>query len=123
MKETRQLTCIICPVGCQLTVEMEADEVVSVSGNLCKRGEKYARTECVNPVRTLTTTVRVEDGAPLSVRSAEPLPKDAIFPAMAIINQITIAAGRPIQVGDVIVENIAATGVNIIATSARLYNE
>ena len=52
MKETRYLTCIVCPVGCRLTVEMEDGKVLKVSGNECKRGEEYARKECVNPVRT-----------------------------------------------------------------------
>ncbi|MEG2639063.1 MAG: DUF1667 domain-containing protein, partial [Clostridiales bacterium] len=103
IKETKHLTCIVCPVGCQLTVEMEDGKVVSVSGNLCKRGEKYAQTECVNPVRTLTTTIRVENSAPLSVRSQEPLPKNEIFNCMHLINQVTIKRGTPIKVGDVII--------------------
>lgn len=122
-KEIRHLTCIICPVGCPLTVEMENGEVTSVQGNLCKRGEKYALSECLNPVRTLTTTVRVDGGDPLSVRSARPIPKTAIFPAMEIINTTTLALGRPVAVGDVVIPNIANTGVDIIATSSRLYKE
>lgn len=121
--EIRHLTCIICPVGCPLTAELENGEVVSVQGNLCKRGEKYAISECLNPVRTLTTTVRVDGGSPLSVRSAQPIPKAAIFSAMKIINSVTLPLGRPIAVGDIIIPDIAGTGVDIIATSSRLYNE
>ena len=94
MKETRYLTCIVCPVGCRLTVEMEDGNVLKVSGNECKRGEEYARKECVNPVRTLTTTVRVDDGRLLSIRSAEPLPKDLIFPCMATIDNLAVVIGR-----------------------------
>lgn len=123
MRETRHLTCIICPVGCQLTVKMEDGAVVSVSGNLCKRGEKYAKTECVNPLRTLTTTVKVIGGAPLSVRSEEPLPKGKIFEAMAVINATEIQPGQRIAIGDTIIADIVGTGVDIIATSSRLYNE
>ena len=118
-KEIRHLTCIVCPVGCQLRAEIENGEVVAVSGNLCKRGEEYAKTECVNPVRTLTTTVRVANAHPLPVRSEYPLPKSALFHCMELINQVTIPATKKVAVGDVIIENIAATGINIIATSRR----
>ena len=60
--ETRNLTCIGCPLGCALTVEMENNEVVSVTGNTCKRGDVYARKEVTHPTRIVTSTVRVENG-------------------------------------------------------------
>ncbi|MDO4542340.1 MAG: DUF1667 domain-containing protein [Bacillota bacterium] len=123
MKEIKKLTCIICPVGCSLTAEIENDKVVKVSGNLCKRGEKYAMTECIAPMRTLTTTVKVQGSSPLSVRSAEPIPKEQLFSAMAVINSVVLSPGKPIEVGDVIIADILGTGVDIIATSSRLYNE
>ena len=60
--ETRELTCIGCPMGCALTVELDANEVVSVTGHTCKRGEDYAKKEVTNPTRIVTSTVRVEGG-------------------------------------------------------------
>ena len=59
---TRELTCIGCPMGCLLTVTMEAGEVISVTGNTCKRGDIYARKEVTNPTRIVTSTVRVTGG-------------------------------------------------------------
>lgn len=118
-KEIRHLTCIVCPVGCQLTAEMENGVVVKVSGNLCKRGEEYAKTECVNPVRTLTTTVRIQNSNPLPVRSEKPLPKKELFHAMEIINTVTLSEVQKVSIGDVIVKNIADTGIDIIATANR----
>ena len=58
--ETRNLTCIGCPLGCALTVEMENNEVVSVTGNTCKRGDVYARKEVTHPTRIVTSTVRLQ---------------------------------------------------------------
>ena len=43
--EERKLTCIGCPMGCPLVVTMDGGEVVSVTGNTCKRGEIYGRKE------------------------------------------------------------------------------
>lgn len=118
MKEIKYLTCIVCPVGCRLKVEMEDGKVIRVSGNECKRGEAYARTECVNPVRTLTTTVRTDDDRLLPIRSATPLPKDTIFSCMAAIDDIAVAAGHGIALGDVVIPNICGTGIDMVATKS-----
>ena len=55
--EEKNLICIGCPMGCPLTVKMEHGEVVSVTGNTCKRGDIYARKEVTNPTRIVTSTV------------------------------------------------------------------
>ena len=60
--EIKELTCINCPMGCRITVEMDGEEIISVTGNTCKRGETYARTEVTAPVRTVTTTIKVIGG-------------------------------------------------------------
>ena len=85
--ETRELTCIICPMGCRITVIMDDSEVISVTGNTCKRGEVYARTEVVAPVRTVTTTIKVNGGAVdrVSCKTQSPVQKDKIFEVMAEI--------------------------------------
>lgn len=113
----KTLTCVACPIGCTLSAQIEAGEVVSVSGNTCKRGEAYAKTECIAPVRSLTTTVRVNGGAyPLvSVKSAAPLPKEKLLDCMTLINQTQIDA--PVTMGEIIIPDILGTGVDIIATN------
>lgn len=108
----RTLTCIVCPIGCELSVELSDKEVVSVKGNTCKRGESYAISECTYPVRTVTSTVRCKNGDMLSVKTDRPIPKDKIFECMKIIN--SLHPHLPISVGDVIIENVF--GCNIVST-------
>lgn len=116
MTEIKHITCIRCPIGCQLTVEVTDGVVTKVEGNLCKRGVEYAQSECVHPVRTLTTTVRVLNGDPLPVRSKEPLPKEMIFACMDVMR--TVAVTAPVAAGTVIVADICGTGVDMIATAS-----
>ena len=113
----KEMTCIACPLGCALTVEYEGTEVFSVTGNTCKRGDAYARTEIVNPTRSLTSSVKVINGIHpvVPVKSAAPIPKTLMFDAMREINQATVEA--PVSIGQVIIENILNTGVNIVATN------
>ena len=59
---TKNLVCVICPRGCALNVTTENGVAVSVQGNACKRGELYGKNEVTNPVRTLTTTIKTENG-------------------------------------------------------------
>ena len=117
MVEKRELTCIVCPLGCTLEVNMENNQIKDVKGNGCKRGISYAQAECTNPTRTLTTTMRVENGKyPLvPVKSEKEIPKHLMLACMKVINNTKATA--PIQIGDVLVENILDTGVNIVASS------
>ncbi len=112
---TRELTCIVCPMGCSLKVELDGKNVTAVSGNTCKRGEEYAKTECTNPQRTVTTTVMCSDGTPIAVKTDRPVKKDDIFEVMKIVNKTTVKL--PINVGDVLIENVC--GSNIIASAGR----
>lgn len=114
--ETRELICIGCPLGCPLTVEMKGTEVVSVTGNTCPNGDRYARKEVTDPRRTVTSTVRVLGGSlpVVSVKTAQDIPKNKIFDCMQELAKIRVKA--PVQEGDVIVSNIADTGVSVIAT-------
>ena len=118
--EERNLTCISCPMGCPLTVVMENGEVVSVSGNTCKRGDIYARKEVTNPTRILTSTVRVEGGNAdmVSVKTKEDVPKGKIFDCVKALKGVTVKA--PVHIGDVIVSDVAGTGVDIVATKEVL---
>lgn len=105
----RELTCIVCPIGCSLVAEIEDGKVLSVSGNTCPRGKAYAESECIAPMRTITTTVKCLNGEILPVKTAGTIPKEKIFEAMKIINDVHPVL--PISVGDVIIENVFGTNV------------
>lgn len=109
----RELTCIVCPVGCSLRVKTEEGKVIEICGNRCARGEKYAETECVNPQRTVTSTVRCDDGGLVSVKTDRPIPKDKVAECMKIINNSICRL--PVSVGDVIIDNVF--GSRVVATS------
>ena len=112
---TRELTCIGCPLGCSLSVTLENGEVTSVTGNTCPRGDAYARKEVTNPTRIVTSTVRVKGGvaAMVNVKTASDIPKDKIFDCVHAIRDVEVNA--PVHIGDVIVPDVAGTGVAIIA--------
>lgn len=116
--EVRNLTCINCPMGCALTVEMDGDEVISVSGNTCPRGEAYGRKEVTNPTRIVTSTVRVTGGAAdmVSVKTKQDIPKGKIFECVKALKDVEVQA--PIHIGDVIVADVAGTGAAIVATKS-----
>ena len=113
--KTRELTCIVCPRGCQLTVSLDGDKVVSVTGNICKRGADYAHSECTSPTRTVTTTVRCESGRVISVKTGAPVPKSKVFEVMSEINKTVAPNG--LKIGDVVISDVAGTGVSVVATS------
>lgn len=120
----RKLTCISCPMGCQITVEMDHEEVIHVSGNTCKRGEIYARKEVMNPTRIVTSTVRVTGGtnAMVPVKTKTDIPKDKIFECIRALKGIEVSA--PVYIGDVIIADVAGTGVDVVATkNIALYPE
>lgn len=114
--EVKNLICINCPMGCALTVEMNGDEVVSVSGNTCNRGDAYARKEVTNPTRIVTSTVKVSGGQSgmVSVKTKEDIPKGKIFECIKELQNIQVQA--PVRIGDVIVHDVAGTGVDVVAT-------
>ena len=85
--EKKNLTCIGCPMGCQITVEVEGEDTVTVTG-----GEK---DRC-------------------SVKTKGNIPKEKIFACMEAINHVLVAA--PVRIGDVVIENVCGTGVDVVAT-------
>ncbi len=114
--KVRNLTCISCPMGCPLTVEMDGTAVVKVTGNTCKRGKIYAEKEVTNPTRIVTSTVRVTGGSAdmVSVKTKEDIPKGKIFDCVKALKGIVVPA--PVHIGDVVLANVADTGVDIVAT-------
>ncbi len=115
---THTLPCIVCPAGCIISVTEKNGEVIEVSGNNCERGEAYAKSEVTAPVRIVTSSVRVSGGrAPVvSVKTSGAIPKEKIKECIAMMKDITVTA--PVALGDVIINDIAATGIDLIATSA-----
>lgn len=116
MANIRKLTCIVCPRGCEMEVSLgDSGEVLGVSGNACKRGEVYAKDECTHPKRTVTSTVRLEDGRPLPVKTSTTVPKELVFEVMKEINRATAKNGT--HIGDVIIKNVCDSGADVIATA------
>ena len=117
MEDTQEITCITCPVGCRMTVTLTNREVTGVAGNACRRGETYARQECVAPLRMVTAVAQViGSSVPVSVKTESPVPKDKIMAAMREIESRDFR--MPILMGDVLIENVAGPGVTIIATKS-----
>lgn len=110
----RKVICTECPMGCEISVEVDDGRVLSISGNTCPRGKVYAENEITCPKRVLTTTVKCKNGCLVSVKTDAPVNKSEMLSLMQKINQII--AKTPLQIGDVIVENLCE-GVNLIATS------
>lgn len=113
----RELICIGCPLGCTISVEMRDEKVISVTGNTCKRGEVYAIKEMTNPTRIVTTTVNVESGTVvLPVKTEKDIPKQDIMNCIAALKNVTVRP--PVHMGQVIVRNVAGTGVSVVATKS-----
>lgn len=114
--EKRNLTCIGCPLGCSLEVTIDNNEVTAVTGNTCPRGDAYARKEVTNPTRIVTSTVRVEGGtsAMVSCKTKEDIPKSKIFEVTEALKTVTVKA--PVHIGDILLADVAGTGVDIVAT-------
>lgn len=114
----REMTCIRCPLGCALTAVREEDGSITVTGNTCPRGAEYARNELTDPRRTVTTTVRIRGrkNEMVAVKTRSDIPKDRIFACIAELRDIEVIP--PIAIGDVILENVAGTGIAVVATQA-----
>lgn len=112
----RQLICICCPVGCLITVDKKKDKSLDITGNNCQKGEAYARSEMTAPTRTVTSIICVEGGSGkvVPVKTAAEIPKEKIEICMREIQATYVAA--PVKVGDVLIENVADTGISVIAT-------
>lgn len=109
----KELICISCPMGCHLKVDVENK---TVEGNTCKRGEIYGLNEVTNPVRVVTSTVKVNGGElpVIPVKTNGAIPKHLNFECMGIIDETVIEA--PVKMGDVIIENVLGTGIDVVAS-------
>ena len=112
-----ELTCIRCPMGCSLHVEMKDGAVLSVTGNTCPRGAEYAKTEATAPVRTVTSTVRAVGGVRpvVAAKTVPDVPKEKIFAVMDAVRALEVKA--PVHIGDVLAHNIAGTAADLLAAA------
>jgi CxxC motif-containing protein len=114
--EKRRFTCVICPIGCDIDVEILDSDEVPMKGNKCKKGTEFVLQELEEPKRILTTTIHIEGAkwAMLPVRTDGPIPKRFLFKVIEELANIELQA--PVNISDVIVRDIAGTGANIVAT-------
>lgn len=110
------IICITCPKGCHLSVDENND--YAVTGNACPRGAVYGKNELLHPVRVITSTVRIEGALlpRLPVKTDRPLPKEKMFECMTLIDNLCVQS--PVQVGQILAENILDTDVNIVAAKS-----
>lgn len=114
--EEINLTCIRCPLGCDLVATVNEGEIIKITGAGCPRGIAYAEKEVLNPTRTLTTIVPISNGIikMLPVKTSSDIPKTLINDCLQVIKSISVTA--PVNVGDVILENICNSGADLVAT-------
>jgi CxxC motif-containing protein len=120
----KEMICIICPMSCHLQIQLDEEgKVTNVTGNSCPRGEQYARSEMTNPVRMVTSTVKIKNGLypRLPVILSGSIPKEKMFQVMEVINQIEVEA--PVVMNQVLMENVQQLGVNVIASRSMKIKE
>ena len=115
MTETREITCINCPMGCRIAVTLEDGRVTALKGNSCGRGAQYARQECIEPKRMITAVLPVEGSSvPLSVKTSQPVPKAKIQDCMKAMAGLTLKA--PIHAGEAVLTDVCGSGSDVVAT-------
>lgn len=112
----KHFTCIVCPRGCRITV----GDDMNITGNFCKRGIEYVKTELTAPKRIVTSTVKTTfpELPRVSVKTDKPIPKESIYEIMNIINAFVL--DKPAAIGDVLIKNIMGTDANLILTKPCL---
>lgn len=112
----REYTCIICPNGCEIQADVENGKILSITGNICPKGETYVEQELTDPRRNIATSVLVRNGElPLaSVRLTNPIPKGEIKNAMEEIRKISLEA--PVRAGTVVISGILGYESDVIVT-------
>ncbi len=115
-EETEKITCIMCPQGCKVRVTHENDEIIDVTGYACSNGEEYAIEEVKSPSRTVMSVVECDEGKmpTISVKTDKPVPKDKIHEVMDELSDVNVCS--PIEIGDSIIENVAGTDADVVAT-------
>lgn len=113
-----EVTCVRCPMGCIVSVEVRADGIAAyLDGAMCARGSEYAVAEATAPMRSVATTVAVSGcGEPLSVKTAAPIPRELVKAAVRAMKGIDVTL--PVRVGEVVMMDVCSTGIPVIATKS-----
>ncbi|MBE7091637.1 MAG: DUF1667 domain-containing protein [Clostridiales bacterium] len=112
----KELICIVCPKGCHLKVDENND--YKVTGNSCEKGVDYGKNELINPMRVITSTVKI-DGAlhkRCPVKTSTSIPKGKMMEIVKELDSITLKS--PVNVGDVVIKNVSNTGADIVVTKS-----
>lgn len=112
MEETKNMICIMCPMGCELTVKKVGDDL-QVSGNTCMRGVTFAKEEMTNPKRVVTTLVKTANGVK-SCKTTKPIPKSLMFDCVKEIEKLKLGK---VEFGQIIIKNVLGTDADVIVTS------
>lgn len=113
---SKDITCIVCPVGCKITIQKDEDGEYLVTGNTCKRGRDYAIEEMTHPMRMLTSTVKIDHPVHrrLPVHSSAAVPKEKLFDVIRELDKVEVKS--PVKTGQVVLQNVLGLGVDICAS-------
>lgn len=121
-KVTCELTCINCPMGCQLSATLmdgTPEGEIKITGNGCKLGITYGMNELRSPLRMVTASIKLDSGKMLPLKASKPIPKDQIIPCLEKVKNAKL---RPTQnqiaCGEIIIKDILSLGVDMIATKS-----
>jgi CxxC motif-containing protein len=114
--EKRHFVCVVCPIGCEIDVVHDGSKIISIEGNKCEKSEEFVRQELIEPMRILTTTVRIQGSRwpVIPVRTDKSVPKRLFPRIMRRLRSTKLRA--PVNILDVVMRDILGTGANIIAT-------
>ncbi|MFP3898260.1 MAG: DUF1667 domain-containing protein [Dehalococcoidia bacterium] len=114
--QKRHFVCVVCPIGCEIDVVHEDGNIISMEGNKCERSQEFISQELVEPMRILTTTMRIQGARwpVIPVRTDKPVPKRLFPRIMRRLRRIELRA--PVSMLDTVVKDVAGTGANVIAT-------
>ena len=114
--EKKHFVCVVCPIGCEIDVVHDGSKIISMEGNKCEKSEEFVSQELIEPMRILTTTVRVQGSRwpVIPVRTDKAVPKRLFPRIMKQLRRIKLQA--PVNMLDVVVRDIAGMGANVIAT-------
>ena len=118
MTEEKEITCIVCPLGCKILVKTDGKNFEISDGQKCRRGIEYARSEALDPRRMLTSSILVKNGKwPLvSVKSSKPVPKHKVSDVLKEIKKSSVQA--PVNLGQIVIKNVAGTKIDMITTKS-----
>lgn len=118
--ENKKVTCILCPLGCRMEVTVDGKNILGIEGNSCPKGEAYARQEVKSPSRIVMSVVKCRNCTipTVSVKTERAVPKGSIRGVMRALRDVEVQP--PVNVGDVIIENVHGTGINIVATRSAV---